>query len=330
MTGDDSAADEDADANGDAIATQPAAPGAFSDLDALVHARGGFMTTLTRHVLAHIPARTPQPAGSRRLIVAFDSLNSHRTDEPRMPWGYRLLDAQGWDVLGVLANAGDFYRSDELFDALEALRDTGFFAQFDHVSMYGTSMGGYGATTFAGLAPGCTVVAFAPQSSLVADIAPFDRRYSYARRLFPWAGRYVDAAEGFAHAGPSWLFYDPMIPEDRQHIARLVAANPRARAMACPFMSHKLPPAFLRMGLLKPVALAALQDQLDPAGFRRMIRVRHDNNTHVLRLAQAAQARGRLLLAERALVYRLSIARNWRLRQLLREIRRQKRALAAG
>lgn len=298
-------------------ATQPEAD-PYARARDLAVAQGGFWADLPRHRLAYIPARAG--AAPTRLVVSFDSLNAPKASGQRLPWGYSLLHRQGWDVLGVMADKGDFFRDDALFDALESLRDSGFFAAFPAVSMYGTSMGGYGAAAFAGLAPGCTVVAFAPQSSLYAPLVPFDRRYRYARRVFPWQGRYLDAGVGLAQAGRAYLFYDPFVPEDRAHIDRLMAAAPGAMALRCPLLSHKLPPAMLRMRILKDVSLAALDGSLTPAGFYAMLRARTTNTAHVLRVAQAAAARGHVALARRAVARQLEINPNWRLRRLRKQL----------
>ena len=291
----------------------------FADARALAQQRGGFFIDLPRHALIHIPpAEAP---ARRRLIVSFENLASFKLEGQRLPWGQNVFASQGWDVLGVMAKEGDFFRSDDLFDALEKLRDDGFFAGFPDVSMYGTSMGGYGACAFAGLAPGCTVMAYAPQSSLDPAIAPFDRRYPYARRLYPWRGRYLDAAEGLAQAALAYILYDPSVPEDRQHMQRLTAAGPHVVPLPCPFMSHKLPPAFLRMRMLKQVALAGLTGGLDPQGFARMIRARRENNAHVMRVCERAVARGHLKLALRALNRQAERQPNWKVNKLRRHIR---------
>lgn len=321
---DDDIDDETEITDGPAIAPETGADGVdrFAEARALAAAAGGFVIDLPNHLLVHIPP--PGGPAGRRLVVSFDNLASPRSQPPHLPWGHALFGKEGWGVLGVLARQGDFLRSEPLYDALERLAAQGLFASYGAVSMYGSSMGGYGAATFARLAPGCTVLAFAPQSTLDRDRAPFERRYPYAARMFDWKGRYSDAAEGIGAAGKAYLLYDPAVPEDRLHVRRLLAAKPDAIALRCPFMSHKLPPALLRMKLLKPVALEGLAGSLTPKGFYRAIRARRENTAHRLRVIAAAVARGHLPLAERAVRKSIVTAPNWKLRKLAAEIRQRR------
>ena len=270
---------------------------AFAHLRQLADSRGGFCQELTNHVLAYLPG------AGRRLVVTFDNLISAKTPGNRMPWGQDFLAAQGWDVLGVMVKQSDWFRQDDLFDLLEELRDAGFFAQFSAVTFYGASMGGYGAATFAGLAPGCTVVAFAPQSSLNAEIAPFEKRYRYARSHTDWTGRYADAAEGLRAAGQAYILYDPMEPTDSAHVARMTGPNVTLLPMR--HSGHKLPPALMRMNILKPVIIPAIEGKLTPAAFHQLHRARRQSVPWLTGLLGNAEKRGHfglgLRLADRLL-----------------------------
>ena len=111
---------------------------------------GGFTRDLPDHVLAHLPAPGSAPRSERRLVITYDNLASVREREHRVPWGQEFLSAAGWDVLGVMVKAKDWFRHPALASAMEQLRDDGFFASYGAVSAFGSSMGGFGALTFAG------------------------------------------------------------------------------------------------------------------------------------------------------------------------------------
>jgi len=112
--------------------------------------------------------------GAERLVVSFDNLSSVRDPAlDRGPWGYEFVRKAGWSQLGILAFRPDWFRDPALFAYLEGLRDSGFFARFRDVAFMGTSMGGYGACAFSSLAPGCTVIAFSPQSTLDERLVPW-------------------------------------------------------------------------------------------------------------------------------------------------------------
>lgn len=260
----------------------------LADVTALAKGPGGFVDRLERHVLAYLPQ------GSRRLVVTFDNVLSAQREEQRLPWGYSFLQNRAWDVLGVMAWSGDWFRAPDLWKRLEALRDAGLFRQYDHVAMYGASMGAFGAMTFAGLAPGCTVVAFAPQSTLAAKLVPFESRYRFAARTYDWTGPYHDAVEGARSAGRAYTIFDPMEPADRAHAARL--AGPNVTPLHMRFSGHKLPPALMRMSLLKDVVEPALEGRLEPADFYRMHRLRRNSVPYLASVLTHAANRGHTAL----------------------------------
>lgn len=294
---------------------------AFDGIRARAAAAGGFVRDLPAHVLAFLPAPGPVPRSARRLVITYDNLAAVRETEARIPWGQDFLVAQGWDVLGVMIRRKDWFRDPELIAAMEALATGGFFAGYGAVSAFGASMGGFGALTFAGLYPGATILAFAPQSTLDPALAPFETRYRYARRTLPWTGAYADAAAGAAAAGRLYLAFDPRLGEDAAHVARL--SGPNAVALPMPHLGHKLPPALQRMGQLKPLARAALDGTLDLAAFRRMMRARLASPAYVEALLARAAERGHAAMALRAADRWLAERSHWK-------VGRQRRTIRAG
>ena len=292
----------------------------FDPLRAMVARQGGSFRELPHHILTFLPGHGE---AARRLVVTWENLAAPGQKSTRVPWGYALLERQGWSVLGVMIKRKDFYRDASLFAALEGMRDAGFFAQFAQVSMYGSSMGGFGGLTFAGMAPGCTVVAFAPQSTLRRDLAPFERRYRYASRAFDWSGPYADACEGLASVGRAYVFYDPQVDEDRRHVARLLAADRRGVIvpLRCHWMTHKLPPLMLRMGIMKDLAVAALTGTLTPAQFYRLARARMQNRGCIDRMLGQAMSRGHYRLGLAAAERAMAEAPAWQHRHRIRAFR---------
>lgn len=204
----------------------------FERLREDVDASGGFWRETEHHVLAYLPGR-------ERLVIGFDNLATVDVI-PRRIFGEPLIRAQGWGALGVLAKRKDWYRDASLFTEMERVANDGLFAQYPATSLYGASMGGFGALTFARLIPGATVFAFAPQTSLADDLVPFEGRYSFVRRFTDWSGPYRDAAEGIAEASVVQVVYDPTVPEDAAHAARLTGPNVRLLPQA--YLTHKVPP----------------------------------------------------------------------------------------
>ena len=129
-------------------------------------------------------------------MITFGNLSTSREAGERFPWAHALVAQQGRSILGVINNTNDWFRAANLHRALERLSAQGFFAGFDRICVYGSSMGGFGALTFAPLFPKSHAVVFAPQSTLDRRRASFETRYRFARRNNDWHGQWSDAAEG--------------------------------------------------------------------------------------------------------------------------------------
>lgn len=272
-------------------------------------AAGGWFIDRPNHALSWLPGQ------GKRLVVTFDNLAALRETENRSPWGQAFLAAQGWDVLGVMAKRNDWFRDLPLWTALEGLRDDGFFSRFGAVSMYGSSMGGFGALAFAPLAPGCTVFAMAPQSTLCQTRAPFENRYRQARAYTDWSGPWADAAEGMKAAGRAYIAFDRYVPQDAAHVDRLI--GPNVVPLAMPHLGHKLPPALQKMKILKALSTEALSGDLSLLRFAQLFRARHGSMPWKADLLERAREKGHLPLA-RALGEKLmQDTPHWRIRHQL-------------
>ena len=282
----------------------------FAAVAAEANATGGFCCAMTHHIATHLPQ------GRTRLVVTFDNLAADRETERRYPWGHAFLAAAGWDILGIMALRWDWFRHADLWDFFDEHRTNGFFARYDHVAFYGASMGGYGALTFAPAAPGCTVMAFAPQSSLDRTIVPFEKRYQV---LGDWTGRYADAADGIRAAGRAYIAFDPRMKPDMAHFRRL--DGPNVVALPMPGVGHKVPPALQRMEILKPVALGALEGVLDMPAFHQLYRARRRSIPWVIGLLERAAKRKHARLALRVAENQWKVRGHWKLRLLVNDLR---------
>ncbi|UOA20644.1 hypothetical protein DSM14862_03625 (plasmid) [Sulfitobacter indolifex] len=293
----------------------------FERIEREVNEGGGFYHETEHHVISYTP-------GKRRLLVSFDNLASLKSKHPRKPWGQDIAQKNGWGSLGVMTKKNDWFRSTELTNYLSELRAQGLFESYPAVSMYGASMGGYAACLFAPLAPGCTVVAFAPQSSLSAEDAPFEKRYRFARRNYDWnSTEWRDAAQGIKAAGKAYLIYDPTIPEDLMHAQRLT--GPQVSQLTWPGLTHKVPPTLRRLGILGPVAKETLTATMTHKRFHELMRVRMSTPVYVFRLMERASAKGHYRLVEQAIAGLPKGFANWKIRQLRRRNAESLKSLSA-
>ncbi|MCB4456398.1 hypothetical protein [Leisingera sp. McT4-56] len=254
----------------------------------------GFFSELSEHSFLFVPR-------GGTLVVTFDNLDIAMTKRAeRRPWGYGFIEAQGWSMLGVMANGWTWFRHQEVIRKFEELRDSGFFAQFSRVVFYGASMGGYAAAAFAAAAPGSTVFAISPQSTLDKSLVPWETRY---RKVWErdFSGPFGDAALASRGAGDVHIMYDPYAALDAAHAARFTGAN--VTLWRCPLLGHRLGSSLQQMGVLQEIACGAIAGDLTPHRFHQLLRKRRGFPRFQRELANLALDRGHPGLAKQVCTY---------------------------
>lgn len=209
-----------------------------------------------------------------QLVVSFDNLSQAGNEAyAREPWAQKFCEDRGYSHVGVYAQTPTWFRNADLIAFLEQLRNDGFFKRFWNVSFVGTSMGAFGALTFSSLAPGCTVVAFSPQTTLDEAQVPWETRFGKGRAA-DWSLPYSDAAAQTMTAEKVYLIYDPFHAGDRAHIDRLY--GPNLVPLKGFGIGHKSALVLNRMEALKPVMELGITGQLKPQDFYKAMRARKD------------------------------------------------------
>lgn len=237
------------------------------------------------------------PRSKDTLVVTFDNLDIAMTKrEDRRPWGYSLIEAQGWSMLGVLAGGWTWYREPWVSRQFDDLSETGFFKQFKRVVFYGASMGGYAACAFSPAAPGADVVAISPQSTVDKTVVPWETRYKVVWDR-DFSGAYGDAAEVSKTARRVSILYDPYEPLDAAHAARFT--NNNVDHLRTPLLGHRLGSSLSQMGILSPIILGALSGTLSSQEFYQMLRARKSFPRYQRELFNRALTRGHTDLARK-------------------------------
>lgn len=181
------------------------------------------------------------------LVVSFDNLATIDEGWPRAPWAWTRLEPLGHSVLGVQSHAKDWFRQPSAPLLLRGLEERGFFRRFRRVVLTGASMGGFAALNFAPLIPEARVLAFSPQSTMNRAIAPFEQRFPFAVRKSNWERMpFLDAAAAMPYIRRAVVLYDPFVPEDRAHAARL--SGPNVQLLRAPFTTHEAIRVVLKSG----------------------------------------------------------------------------------
>lgn len=210
-----------------------------------------------------------------RLVVSFDNLSEAGNPRfDREAWAGKFCADNNWSHLGVFAQTPSWFRDNLLIGFMEKLAKDGFFREFDQVAFCGTSMGGFAALTFSRLAPGSTVVAFSPQTTLAKQLVPWERRFAKGR-VQDWSLSYSDAAEHTHKATKIYVIYDPFFEPDRKHFERLSGNNViPLRGFG---LGHKSALVLKRMDCLKPVMRGGIEGTLTTSEFYQLIRSRKSN-----------------------------------------------------
>lgn len=221
------------------------------------------------HANLWFEGRNAAPGGA--LIVSFDNLATIDEGWPRGPWAWRRLEPMGHAVLGVQSHAKDWFRQPTAPELLRGLEERGFFRRFRRVVLTGASMGGFAALNFAPLIPEARVLAFSPQTTMNRVIAPFEARFPYSVKRSNWEGMpFLDAAAAVPYIRRAVVVYDPFVPEDRAHAARLQADH--VQMLRIPFCTHEAIRVVLKSGTFPTLITALVEgDSIGPdfwQGFR--------------------------------------------------------------
>jgi len=252
-----------------------------------------------------------------QLLVGFESLDTLITPEAmQLPLTQRIAAARGWSSLTIIANGPTWFRDPAVWAFFDRLVDDAFLEDFDRVVFFGAGMGGYGAAAHAVAAPGCTILALAPQATLDPEFSAWDRRFPAARRL-DFRSRYGFAPDMTEGAARLFLVYDPQSKEDAAHAALFRGPHvTRLRARAA-----GRDPAFEmeRLNILGPLLDAACTGTLTLHRFARLWRARRDSVSVLGRIVNRASAGGKLERHIRALRAALQHSDDPRLREALRQ-----------
>lgn len=192
-----------------------------------------------------------------RLVVVFEAAGAvlDRPDGDRLGWGHDWIINQGHSMISVKPKKVEWYRGADLHRLFRDPEFIAFCTKYERVLFYGGSMGGYAALALAQAIPGAYVLAHGPQSTLAADLVPWERRFLEGR-LADWSGDFRDGADTPKTAGKIYITYDPFHKYDTWHAKRI--QGPNVFHLRSPFAGH-VPQVFLtKLGVFKDVFIHAM------------------------------------------------------------------------
>jgi hypothetical protein len=194
-----------------------------------------------------------------------------------------------------------WFRDSDLFAYIDRLVDEGFFDSFKRVVFCGLGpVGGYAAAAFSIAAPQPELILTSPVASLAPKDAPFETRFSRAKRL-DFSTRFGFAPEMSAHAKALYLIFDPATTMSAAHAALYRGAH--VTKISLPRHSPLIERLAMADGGLGDLVLALEADN-PTARLRQIFRGRaRADETYLVNLAAQAKARNHPKLAARAAGY---------------------------
>ena len=225
------------------------------------------------------------------LLVTFETVpNLRDLSKTSQPFGWELFKENGWSHLCIVSDGNTWFRDPKVYAYFDRLVDDGFFDEFDQVVFYGSGPCGYAAAAFSVAAPGATVVAVQPQATLDPRVTEWDNRHKKMRRA-DFTGRYGYAPDMLDAAEQAYVIYDPYEQMDAAHAAMFTRSN--VKKLRMPNMGSALQSEMMRMEILKPLLIAASDDNLTNLRFAKLFRTRRGNRRYLYDLMQKADGQER-------------------------------------
>lgn len=257
-------------------------------LAATTRENGHFQVLDARHLAAFIDH-------GATLLVSFETLDGIRTLSDRdEPLGWDFVREDGWSHLAIVSDGDTWFRSQAVFDYVDALIDEAFFEDFERVVFYGAGPCGYAAAAYSVASPGAVIVAVQPQATLDPETAGWDDRFPEMRRT-NFTDRFGFAPRMAEGAAEMFLVYDPFSRLDAMHAALFQAGQVTRLKMR--HMGGELQTDLMDMGILTPMLRAAADGALDASLFYELLRARREHLPYLRRLLGKLTQEGRDELA---------------------------------
>lgn len=223
--------------------------------------------------------------GSTRLVVSFEFM-ALGEDPTKRAWAQDIVTQEGWDGLYIMPKVLDWYQNDEVWAFFYAMKDSGFFEDYDSVVTYGNSLGGFAALAFATLCGAERVVAMQPRTTLKWGLpwpSEMSSKLEYSR-----TGPHADALSELDYETEFLVFADPFFARDWAHASRV----PGAQLFEVPFSGHNLPEYFTEIGILYEVARRAISGTLEAGWYEHAMKAKTKSAIYQRGLAAASRRRG--------------------------------------
>jgi tetratricopeptide (TPR) repeat protein len=238
---------------------------------------------------SELAVRSACDFGSDACVITFDSYSDDRSLD-RPAFGQDFFASRQIDAIHFVSRENDWYQHPELPDVAATV--AALVKDHRRVVAYGSSMGGYGAIRFGGMAGASVALAISPQFSIDPRTARFERRWKSDSERIDFSLERTLAAP---FVGAAYIVYDPR-DLDRRHVERF-RRRTRVIDVALAGVGHPATGALAEAGLLTDLVLDFVADRLDVADV-----------THRMALARETTPQCYFVMSERAFSARARMA----------------------
>jgi tetratricopeptide (TPR) repeat protein len=232
--------------------------------------------------------------GSTTCVITFDSYSDDRGLD-RQGFGEEFFQHRQIDAIHFIGRENDWYQYAEMPAAAAAVAELA--RAYERVVAYGSSMGGYAAIRFGGMAGATVALAISPQFSIDPRTARFERRWKSDSDRIDFS---LERTQTAPFVETAYIVYDPFDP-DRRH-AELFRRRTRVVDVRLPNVGHPATGAIAEAGLLTDLVVDVVNDRLDVDQMTRRVLQAHDGSPqfHYVMSGRARGGRMRLAHAARA------------------------------
>jgi tetratricopeptide (TPR) repeat protein len=232
--------------------------------------------------------------GSKTCIVTFDSYSDDRYLD-RQGFGEDFFRSQSVDAIHFISRENDWYQYAETPVAAAAVAE--LVKGYERVVAYGSSMGGYAAIRFGGMAGATVALAISPQFSIDPRTARFERRWKYDSNRIDFS---LERTLRAPFVETAYIVYDPL-DADRRH-ADLFRRRTSVIDVRLPNVGHPATGAIAEAGLISDLVIDVANDRLDVEEMTRRVLQAHVGSPqfHYVMSGRTCFGRTRLAHAARA------------------------------
>jgi tetratricopeptide (TPR) repeat protein len=243
---------------------------------------------------SELAVRSAREFDTTTCVVTFDSYSDDRgLDRPG--FGEDFLRSRAVDAIHFVGRENDWYQYAEMPDAAAIVAE--LVKGYQRVVAYGSSMGGYAAIRFGGMAGATAALAISPQFSVDRRVAPFEKRWKADSDRIDFS---LERRLKAPFVGTSYIVYDPR-DTDRRH-ANLFRRRTRVIDVRLPNVGHPATGAIAEAGLLGDLLLGVVAGRVDLDEIARQVLQAQEGSAyyHYVRSCRARLRSKRLAHAARA------------------------------